>query len=223
MFGMSSTTTIGVVLLLLGAVFIIIAIIVSVKGSVIVTPDPRAQKPSAILGGVLLGLGLIFALVDPVRGIVSSGNSPATSTQTLTPTPTPTLTPTPTPPPTSILITSPKDGGQVPIQTIVQGTASDIPDNEKLWVFILPDGTTAYHPQTENPIVVASDGTWSSNARFGIASDPAGLGFTVAVALVDQQGQAAIEKYFKDANGNFKGLDPLPDGVVITQIHVKRM
>lgn len=230
MFGMSSTTTIGVVLLLLGAVFVIIAIIVSVQGVWTIQIDPQARKLSAILGGGLLVLGLIFALVDPVRGFAAPGNSPATSTQTLTPTPTPTLaptsTPTPTPTPTIILITAPKDGNQVPIQTTVQGTASGIPDNEKLWVFILPDGTTAYHPQSENPVAVASDGKWSSNARFGVASEPRGLGFTVVVALADQQAQAAIEKYFKDAKatGDFKGFDPLPDGIrVITQIHVTRI
>ena len=191
MVGLSSTTTVGVVLLILGALFLLVAIITAVTGSTIIfTLNSGARRPTAILGGILMIIGLIFSLIDPISAFSNNNVSQKPiPTANVTPATTEPSKVTPTPKPTSILITSPTDGSKVPILTIVQGTASGIPEGEDLWVLIVPDGVTAYYPQS-GPIVVTSDGKWSSSARVGIASDT-GLGFTLIAALADQEGRAA--------------------------------
>jgi hypothetical protein len=105
MFGMSSTTTWGIVLCLLGAIFLIIAIIANVQGTWTINLSPQVRKPTAILGLILLVLGLIFAGTDAIRGFTNvptaSVNTPTAlvtqqSLSTPIPTPTPSTTSTST-------------------------------------------------------------------------------------------------------------------------------
>jgi hypothetical protein len=124
------------------------------------------------------------------------------------------------PAPPSVVITYPTHGSPVSIKTIIQGTASSIPNTDELWVLIVPDGLTAYYPQEPGPVEVRSDGKWSSNATVGQAQD-SGRGFTVFAALVNQEGSPAIHAYVSGSDVN--GLDPLPRGVQLMQkVHVVR-
>lgn len=123
--------------------------------------------------------------------------------------------------PTSVLITSPTDGSKVSILATVQGTAHNVPTGEELWILIVPNNVTGYYPQS-GPVVVTGN-TWSSSARVGLPSDK-GLGFTLIAALADQKGGAVIRAYFQQSGKNFKGLDPLPEGILLmSQVHVTRI
>lgn len=125
--------------------------------------------------------------------------------------------------PTRVTITSPVSGTSVPRLVIVQGTACHIPNERELWLLVVPEGATAYYPQT-GPVVISSDGSWSTSAYVGL-DDPVdvGRGFVLIAALADQQGSAAIHGYFAQSGPEFRGLEPLPQGVqLVAQVRVVR-
>ena len=175
---------------------------------------------------------IVAALVSAVVVIAAS----IISLVWLRPIPTPVLASTislmlaPLPSP-SVTITYPRDGDQVSTSAMVQGTASDIPQDEELWLFIVPDGVTAYFPQP-GPIKVFSGGKWSEYAFIGSASDPRGTGYTLILALVgksDTTAQEAIRVYFlqflqQPIPNPIYGIDPMKlTGVQwMTQIRVVR-
>ncbi|GIK55251.1 MAG: hypothetical protein HND44_22930 [Chloroflexi bacterium] len=124
---------------------------------------------------------------------------------------------------TRVDITSPVSGTSVPRLVTVQGTACHIPNGKELWLFVVPEGVTAYYPQT-GPVVISSDGNWSASAYAGL-DDPIdiGKGFILIAALADQQGSAAIRGYFAQSGSEFKGLEPLPQGIqIMAQVRVIR-
>ena len=179
---------------------------------------------SGLLRYISIALLVVIVSLQSVILYQSATSAPHNDKSISGPISTQTPTSTSTSVPASITITTPTNGSKVPMLTSVEGTASGIPKDEGLLILIMPDGTTAHHPQSEHPIEVPIDGKWISSIRVGIDSDK-GLGFTVSVALADQEGKAAIEKYFKEAkaSGNFNGLDPLPKGIrLISQIRIIR-
>ena len=125
--------------------------------------------------------------------------------------------------PTKVTITSPVDGITVPQLVMVQGTACHIPQNRELWLLVVPEGVTSYYPQS-GPVVISNDGNWSGSAYVGL-DDPVdiGRGFILIAALADQQGNAAIRAYFAQSGPEFRGLEPLPQGVqLMNQVRVIR-
>lgn len=125
--------------------------------------------------------------------------------------------------PTRVTITSPVSGTSVPRLVTVQGTACHIPNGKELWLLIVPEGVTGYYPQT-GPVMISSDGNWSASAYVGM-DDPVdiGRGFMLITALADQQGSATIRTYFAQSGPEFKGLEPLPQGVqLMIQVRVIR-
>jgi len=169
-----------------------------------VFPGIRPKKPLPIFlqagAGGIIGVLLGYLVVSPVA-----------------------LSPCPPFAPTSVTITSPASGGSVPRLVIVQGTACHIPQDKELWLLIVPEGATGYYPQA-GPIVISSDGRWSTSAYMGL-DDPVdiGRGFVLIAALADQKGSAAIRPYFAQSGQEFKGIEPLPQGIqLMTQIQVIR-
>lgn len=125
--------------------------------------------------------------------------------------------------PTKVAITSPVSGASVPQLVTVQGTACHVPNERELWLLVVPEGVTAYYPQA-GPIVISSDGNWSTSAYVGL-DDPVdvGRGFVLIAALADQQGSAAMRGYFAQSGPEYKGLEPLPQGVqLMAQVRVVR-
>lgn len=124
---------------------------------------------------------------------------------------------------TRLSFTTPAPEASVPRLVPVQGTACNIPTGKQLWLLVLPEGTTAYHPQT-GPIVVSSNGNWSASAYAGLdGTVDVGRGFVLIAALADEQGSNAIRQYFDHAGPDFTGLATLPPGVqLMDQIRVLR-
>jgi hypothetical protein len=124
----------------------------------------------------------------------------------------------------TVLITSPANGSTVDLITLVQGTISNSPNGEELWVIVVPDGVNAYYPQP-GPVVITGN-TWSASATVGDTSvNSQGRGFTLIIALADQSGSSAISAYLVQSKktGTYPGMPTLPDGVFLqNQIHVKR-
>jgi hypothetical protein len=194
---------------LFGALLVVFAII----GRIIV-PKVRTfiltKWPRIGLGtfGIIL---IIISIVVPGGGLQHIG--------VVSPTPPPS---TPPPPPPKVAITFPTEGSTVGISRIAQGTASNIPQGENLWLLVNVSGINGYYPQ-DGPIPVLSDGTWTASVSIGGPND-ARRAFVLLAALADPQGEAILEQYIKmgHASGSFLTI-PLPKGVqVITQIHVTR-
>jgi hypothetical protein len=175
------------------------------------------------------GLLLIFVVVTALLivsctgelSIHQGGTSPTAAavlpTATAVP---PTATSLPCPSGPDVKITTPTADSQVPLLTTVQGTICQLPPTMDLWVLIVPDGVSAYYPQT-GPVIVTT-GIWSTSAHVGLDTD-VGKGFTLIAALADPGGSAAIQTYFNQSGPDFKGLDPLPGGIqLLAQVHVVR-
>ena len=124
---------------------------------------------------------------------------------------------------TKVNITSPRPDSSVPRLVTVQGTSCHIRNGEELWLLVVPEGVTAYYPQP-SPVVISTDGNWSASAYIGLDKPvDVGRGFVLIAALADQQGSAAIRTYFSQARSDFKGLEPLPDGIrIMSQVRVVR-
>ncbi len=124
---------------------------------------------------------------------------------------------------TRVNITSPADGDKILRLVTVQGTSCQIPSGKELWLLVVSEGVTSYYPQ-KGPVVISSDGNWSASAYVGL-DDPVdiGRGFVLIAALADRQGSAAMRAYFAQSGPEFKGVEPLPQGVqLMTQIRVIR-
>lgn len=125
--------------------------------------------------------------------------------------------------PTSVSISSPVAGSSIPRLVTVQGSACHLSKGEELWLLVVPEGVTAYYPQM-GPIVISDDGTWTASVYAGL-DDPVdvGRGFVLTAAIADQQGSAAIRTYFSQTGTDYKGLEPLPQGIrLMTQTRVIR-
>ncbi|HET7463758.1 MAG TPA: hypothetical protein VFJ82_21060 [Longimicrobium sp.] len=123
--------------------------------------------------------------------------------------------------PTGVRITSPAEASTVSRLVTVQGTSCHVPRGQQLWVIVLPQGVSAFYPQT-GPVVV-SGGRWSASAYVGLDSVDAGRGFQIIAALADRQAHGVIQGYFTQARGNFGGLPSLPSGTqVMSQVQVVR-
>jgi hypothetical protein len=125
--------------------------------------------------------------------------------------------------PTRVNITSPVSGTSVSQVVPVQGTACH-PNGRELWLLVVPEGVTGYYPQRSGPVVIPSDGNWSTSAQAGLNNpNDIGRGFVLNAALADQQGGAAIRTYFAKSGPGFGALESLPQGVqVMAQVRVIR-
>lgn len=125
--------------------------------------------------------------------------------------------------PTKVNITSPVSGSSVARLVTVQGTACHVPSDRKLWLLVVPEGATGYFPQP-GPVDISADGNWSAAAYMGLDNPvDAGRGFVLIAALADSQGNSGILPYFAQSGPEFKGLEPLPQGVqMMTQVKVIR-
>jgi hypothetical protein len=125
--------------------------------------------------------------------------------------------------PTKVEITSPQADTSVPPLITVQGTTCNLPDRQELWLLVVPEGITTYHPQA-GPIVVTSDGSWSASAYVGLpGTDDVGRGFVLIAALADQQSSATMRAYLSQGRESFPGIQPLPQGIrLMSQTRVVR-
>jgi hypothetical protein len=128
----------------------------------------------------------------------------------------------------SITITSPQKGSHVPIDVVVEGTASGIPQDKQIWLLVVPAGTAGYFPQN-GPVVVSAEGNWTANADLGGKdSNDVGREFVLYTALVgqnDREAQDAFSNFFKHGKqtGSYLPIDPLPKGIqLVSHITVVR-
>lgn len=123
----------------------------------------------------------------------------------------------------SVSIAFPTAGSQVPRVVMVQGRACHIHEGQALWLLVVPAGVGAYYPQN-GPITVGDGGTWSGSAFVGLdGSVDVGREFVVVAALAGEQGEAAIRRYFSQSGPEYRGLEPLPQGVrLMAQVAVVR-
>ena len=167
------------------------------------SPKRKPRRPKSVLLHAALGgvVGVLFGylLIIP---FLSSPCPPFSSTK--------------------VNITSPISNSDVPRLVTVQGTSCHIPNGKELLLLVVPEGVTAYYPQTG--LVVISSDNWSASAYVGL-DNPVdnGRGFLLIAALADQQGSAAIHKYFSQTQTDFRGLEPLPSGIqIMAQVRVVR-
>ena len=117
----------------------------------------------------------------------------------------------PVTPSARVSITSPSPSSRVSRIIVVQGNVSNL-GKQDLWLLVLPEGTTPYHPQP-GPIAVNSDGSWSSSIYVG-AEDPQDIGrsFVITAALTESKGTQQFQNYLRKAqlDGRYPGIDPLP-------------
>jgi hypothetical protein len=124
---------------------------------------------------------------------------------------------------TRVSFTLPKTDASVPRLLPVQGTACNVPDGKQVWLLVLPEGTTACHPQT-GPIMVSRDGNWTASAYVGLdGAVDVGRGFILIAALADPSGSNAMRQYFDQADQQFNGFATLPPGIqLMDQVRVLR-
>ena len=145
----------------------------------------------------------------------------------VTPTPTTTPTPSPTPSPTPILrikITSPKEGDEVPVSTIVSGTFSgELPEGQYMWVVINPHSSPGqWWPQGGR--INPGKGQWNVQVWLGREKEDTGKEFDIAVILVNEKDDQYYRDYLKTGQetGSYPGI-PLPASAdIIDRITVMR-
>ncbi len=125
--------------------------------------------------------------------------------------------------PTSVQINSPIEGAKIPRLITVQGSSCHVSKNDELWLFVVPEGVTAYYPQM-GPILVSSDGNWSVSAYAGLEGETdIERGFVLIAAVADRQGSQVIRSYFSQSGPEYHGVEPLPLGVrLMHQVKVVR-
>jgi hypothetical protein len=115
----------------------------------------------------------------------------------------------------NVMITSPTSGHKISREVGVQGTASHIPKDKKLWIFVEAGGD---FPQP-GPIKVLDNGTWIAKAWVGMP-DQGGVTFVLSAVLADKVGNAAIEANL--ATGDFRPLGSRTGIKVMSQVQVVR-
>jgi len=122
------------------------------------------------------------------------------------------VTEEPTPKPTSdIRITHPSDSAMVNMTEIMIGNATNIPEDQKLWITIYPQTAHKYYPQ--NPVNIQNDGSWRLSIQFG-GENNVGEKFDIVAVLADKNAQKVLNDYMEaSAKAKFwKGMEELPDG-----------
>lgn len=201
-------------------VLIVLAIIGKIPWPSTIDLDTRQRVGLATFGSILIVLSVVITSIEATppgasgKIQLSSSASPAVTT----------ISTCSSSPAQDVHIISPGAESKVPVVTIIQGTACNIPPGQELWILIVPDGVTGYYPQLPGPVLVTSEGKWSTSVHIGLDQPgEIGKGFELNVALANQDGSTAIHAYFNQAGSNFKGLDPLPDGIqLLGQVHIIR-
>ena len=121
----------------------------------------------------------------------------------------------------SVAITSPAEGSHVPQTVTIEGTAANISADKQLWILITVEGVTGYFPQP-GPISVNPGGKWSAQITVGIQTDK-GKKFTLYAVLADKDGQATIDKFFKQPpRPNYVGITNLQGITTMNTVNVIR-
>ena len=210
------------ILVIAGLIFLFIAIVRNISGTLATKIDEKQAKILGISGAILLALGLITASIGiiPPLEIKSTPTPPVTPTPTptptpiLTPTPTPTIMPTPTP---EIRFTypNPKEEDEFPLATghTVEGTASNVPDDLSFWIVtVAPDNM--WYPNT--PVVIFKD-TWSAKIWIGRTPENIGEKFYIHAILADEKADNELQDYMEECRrkGSWPGLHSLPRGAKV--------
>lgn len=211
-------------------VLIVFAIIGKIPWPSTIDLDTRQRVGLATFGTILIVLSVVVTSIEVITPPSTSGTTQLTASS-----PTKALSSSASPPVTNssycsssssldVHIISPVAESGVPVVTTMQGTACNIPASQELWILIVPDGVTGYYPQLPGPVMVTNEGRWSTSVHVGLDQPgEVGKGFELNVTLVNQDGSTAIHAYFNQAGSNFKGLDPLPNGIqLLSQVHVIR-
>ena len=202
-------------------VLIVLAIIGKIPWPSTIDLDTRQRVGLATFGSILIVLSVVITSIEAIPPPGASGKTQLSSPVSPPVTNTSSCSSSPA---QNVHIISPGAESAVPVVTIIQGTACNIPPGQELWILIVPDGVTGYYPQLPGPVIVTSEGKWSTSVHVGLDQPgEIGKGFELNVALANQDGSTAIHAYFNQAGSNFKGLDPLPGGIqLISQVHVIR-
>jgi hypothetical protein len=110
----------------------------------------------------------------------------------------------------NVLISSPADGSNVGSRVPVEGTATDFPCDQSLWLVVYSYKESLYRPQ-DGPFKIRSNGEWISNADFGNVTEEAGLKFKIIPVLANE----SINQLFNEKKTD--GLKELPDGTISYQ------
>ena len=206
---------IPILLVIAGVGFIFIAIVREVSGYIKTSIDEKKAKILGIAGIILLASGLITA----ATGVFQPPEIKPTPTPPVTPTPTPTPTPSLIPsqtPTLQIKITSPEEGDEVPISTIVSGTFSgELTEGQYMWVVINPHPSPGqWWPQGGR--IDPWKGQWNVPAWLGREKEDIGKEFDIAVILVDERDDQYYWNYLKTGQetGSYPPI-PLPASTMI--------
>ncbi|HZO73481.1 MAG TPA: hypothetical protein VFB60_14875 [Ktedonobacteraceae bacterium] len=202
-------------------ILIVLAIIGKIPWPSTIDLDARQRVGLATFGTILIVLSVVITSIEATPSPGASGK-----TQFIGPAgpPVTTISSCSSSSSPDVRIISPGAESAVPVVTIMQGIACNIPADQEIWIIIVPDGVTRYYPQLPGPVMITSDGKWSTSVHVGLDQpDQIGKGFELNVMLANQDGSTAIHAYFNQAGPDFKGLDSLRGGLqLISQVHVIR-
>ena len=116
----------------------------------------------------------------------------------------------------TVQITDPADGSQVGEKVEVQGTYSNVPSDQDIWVIVQPQLAPRFHPQLGPAL--RREREWSAVAYLG-EDPPQGTSekLDIIVVLATRDASRAFNDYLDEAEkkGSFPGLHQLPEGVEI--------
>jgi hypothetical protein len=188
---MPNSITVAGILILGGLILLFFAIIGKVmfprlESTLLLTP--KARIGVGLLGAIAVALGLFASL---------SRIEPSATTPGPTPNPTvaassPAASPSPSAPDGKI--TSVQSGSKVAHESIVTGTATNIPEGHRLWL-VVKSGST-YYPEY-GPLVLLADGTWSTPSVVTGATEDRGKSFTWNLVETGTAGTMQFTEYRK--------------------------
>lgn len=124
---------------------------------------------------------------------------------------------------TKLKITSPKNGALVHIKETVAGTATNIPNGNKIWILVYPYQAHRYYPQSGK--LILQNGKWSTPVYIGVTNN-VGDKFDIIAVLANKQASDKFAAYIKhgiDTN-DWPGMVGIPSGAkVYSKITVTRV
>jgi hypothetical protein len=116
----------------------------------------------------------------------------------------------------SLRISQPQDGDIVDVEVLVEGSFSRLPEDQSIWVAVVPLGLDEdlFYPQN-GPAVKSYGGSWQAHIFVGL-DDPADYGrsFEIHAVLADGDAGQQFRDYLAEGRntGSFPGLKSLPGG-----------
>ncbi|HML22697.1 MAG TPA: hypothetical protein PKD09_13680 [Aggregatilinea sp.] len=114
-----------------------------------------------------------------------------------------------------VAITTPADNGAAEYMQAVRGTSTHVPDDQTLWLVVVPHANNRYYPANK-PVDMQISGEWASLVYFGLP-ETSGESFDVLAVLLDEQGRSDFEDYVNwcKTNNSWAGYDRLPAGTEV--------